>query len=343
MVNTTGTESVCLNMGGTVIRTSMRTLTSLPDTFFSSILELPSEQDCLTIDLDFSPDAVQVLLTTLRAARSNLNLAFRAVQLGLVRCGVEVNLLFDYVGLAWLLPTHLPSEFDEPSQAMAVHFDFLEGGPSKRDKDMAGVLRFIHATSVEPREPLCAVVSESKQQLSVLEIDELATTDRAFACGKITDMPLNDNLHLILDFGTGRALYPTGLVLWIVPSSSDQVLFLTVTALSEISGQSKVILKSHIHRSEMGTYDLVFCRLPVSPSLRELYRMFRLTLEFERRYDDPAIVHSSLAEIELFGDYMTCLIPDVLAIQPPRFHFHNDYARYKHGVFETQHVDVVDI
>lgn len=236
VLETTGTEWVCLNVCGTPIRTSMRTLRAFPGTFFAALLDLPgassgtpeslevSERGDCSIDLDFSIDAVQVLLATLRAARSSVNLAFRAVQNGLAKSGVEVVLLFDYVGLSWLLPTHLPSEFDSSSSAMSARFEHFDFSSSSSGMDISGVLHFIHVSRQAPTQrtetqfvPFCAVVQEDSRRLDLLEVADLVARDSTWSCGKFIYMPLTSDRKLVLDLGPRRALYPTGMLLWIHP------------------------------------------------------------------------------------------------------------------------------
>merc|ERR1712070_1025335 len=147
----------------------------------------------------------------------------------------------------------------------------------------------------------------------------------------IIDMPLNNELQLVLDFGTGHSLFPTGLVLWIHSPSQERMLFITVTARSEITGQTKVIVKSHMHRSELEHADFVLCRLPITPSLRELYRMFMVTFEFGPSETEGDLIYSKLAEIEFFGDYLPSLLPEVLSIAPQPFHFRDEYMIYSRG------------
>ncbi|CAE8607519.1 unnamed protein product, partial [Polarella glacialis] len=109
------------------------------------------------------------------------------------------------------------------------------------------------------------------------------------------------------------------------------LLHLTLCAFSEVTGEAKVILQCHM--LEFGPHvlreatDFILCHAPITPSLRELYRMFRLEVDFE------GDVSSKLFEIELFGDYLGGLAPQALACQPPRFHFTPDYASFTQGSF----------
>eukprot|EP00930_Biecheleria_cincta_P051522 TRINITY_DN36717_c0_g1_i1.p1 TRINITY_DN36717_c0_g1~~TRINITY_DN36717_c0_g1_i1.p1 ORF type:complete len:378 (+),score=52.74 TRINITY_DN36717_c0_g1_i1:64-1197(+) len=357
-VDTAGTEWVCLNVCGTPVRTSIRTLKAFPGTFFESVLELPSQADCsqnkarhlLTIELDFSLEAVHVLLATLRAARSSVNLAFRAVQDGLARCGVEVRLLFDYVGITWLLPTHLPSDFDDPAAAMSVRYDHFDFSCSTNSMDISGVIHFIHAHKYlapspvvsavtgyqkEGPQPLYAVVNERERRLDILDVQKEIERDRTWRCGKFIYMSLSIDRKLVLDLGSGHALFPTGMLLWISPPPRDTV-HLTLSAFSEITGETKAIMTCHM--LEFGPHvlreqtDFILCRVPITPSLRELYRMFCLQVEFEAGNDAP----SKLFEVEFFGDYLSALAKEALHCQRPRYCFLSEYEGFARGVFEPE-------
>jgi len=340
VVSTTGTSTVCLLVCGTPVVTSLRTLTALPGTFFSNLVELSERNEGgkdgpdLSLDLDFSIEAVQVLLTTLRAARTSVDLAFKAVQGGMRSCAVEVPMLFDYVGLAWLLPTHLPSEFDALASAMAASFEHLEGSTAC-SSDISGVLRFLHLSpsATERQEPMCAVVDERARTLDVLELKELAVQDKAFSSGKMVYMPLIGDRQLVLDLGPGSAVCPSGLVLWISPPPRSCMLHVAVSALSELSGKTYTLLRCHLHQSECERHQSVLARLPITPSLRALYRMFRLTFEFSRRGSSRLPPPCTLLELELFGDYVECLPPEVLTHGPARFQFDPEYGDFSRRVF----------
>lgn len=289
----------------------------------------------LSIDLDFSVEAVHVLLATLRAGRTSVNMAFRAVRDGLERC-VEVWLLFDFVGLSWLLPTHLPSEFDNPAAAMSVRFEQFDFSRSNSSMDISGVLNWFNVSasraSAEPVPPLCAVVDEDQRQLNPLDVMDLAARDVSWLCGKFVYMPIVNSNKLVLDLGPRNALYPTGLLLWIHPPP-EGLLHLRVSGFSEVTGDCRVILSTHMlefstHAFEE-TKQYILCRAPITPSLRELYRMF----QFSMTSDSDSETVSKLLEIELFGDYLQDLTPEVLTTQPQRFHFQEDYADFTHGTF----------
>lgn len=340
VVNTTGTNNVCLRVCGTPVVTSLRTLTALPGTFFANLVDLPERTDGkegpeLSLDLDFAMGAVQALLTTLRAARTSVDLAFRAVQGGMRTCAVELPLLFDYIGLTWLLPRHLPSEFDSEASAMAVDFEYFSGDTS-RVSDISGVLRFLHLspTFTEQQQPMCAVVDERAQTLDVLELRELAVQDKAFSSGKLVYMPLIGDRQLVLDLGPGAALNPSGLVLWISPPPRNCMLHIAVSALSELTGNTCTVLRCHLHQSECDQHQSVLARLPITPSLRALYRMFRLTFEFSRRGSSRLPPPCTLLELELFGDYVERLPQEVLLGDTPRFQFDPAYADFIRRVFK---------
>lgn len=323
---------MCLNVCGTPLKTSARTLRAFPSNFFSSLLEQGPE-DALTIDLDFSMEAVQVLLATLRAARSSVNLAFKAVQCGLdSACGVELLLLFDYVGLGWLLPTRMPSEFDDPSRAMEARFEHFDFNNAWRSVDVTGVLHYLHIAppGVRGWQQLCAVVLERAMQLNALDA-VLVSRETAWSAGKNIKMPLTGEHKLILDLGPGSALFPTGIFFCIHPPPPSRVTHITVSALSEITGESRVILRCHMPvfcQCGPDQSDYVLIRAPVAPWLRELFRMFMFSVTFEDAGD-----LSWLEEVELFGDYVGCLHPEATSCRPPLFHFKEEYASYTQGTF----------
>eukprot|EP00933_Yihiella_yeosuensis_P063618 TRINITY_DN66814_c0_g1_i1.p1 TRINITY_DN66814_c0_g1~~TRINITY_DN66814_c0_g1_i1.p1 ORF type:complete len:220 (-),score=26.09 TRINITY_DN66814_c0_g1_i1:63-722(-) len=207
--------------------------------------------------------------------------------------------------------------------------------------DTSGVLHYLNShsrnrSSDESEEygsqegSLFAVVREKERQLDVLEVADLVERDHTWRCGKLIYMPLTEERKLIIDLGPRKALSPTGLLLWINPPPRGWI-HLKLTAFSEVTAKTKVILQCHM--LEFGehvlreTTDFILCHAPITPSLRELYRMFQLEVAFDGEFP------SKLMEIELFGDYLSSLEEEVLLCQPPRFQFEEEYASFTQGIF----------
>merc|ERR1712050_114475 len=129
---------------------------------------------------------------------------------------------------------------------------------------------------------------------------------------------------------------PSGLVLWISPPPSYPLQFV-MHAFSEVTGETSALLKFDMDCFCQGSekdLQYILCRVPVSPSLRKLYRMFQLAVVYSLRdgEDEEDEDPSDLVEIELFGDYIGGIPLDVmLESHRPLLHFQECYANYASG------------